>query len=101
MISIDGYTYDSADKESLTISTGENVINLYYTKRSDLSYTVNYLEKGTNEVLHEPKTENNQVFGSEIDAEDEVIEITGYTYDSANPEQITISTGNNQRRRTK
>ena len=32
-----------------------NVINFYYTKRTDLSYTVNYLEKGTNKVLANEK----------------------------------------------
>ena len=54
-IDIDGYNYNSVDKEKLVIGTRENVINIYYTKRNDLSYTVNYLEKGTNKVLHEQK----------------------------------------------
>ncbi|MFR3342332.1 MAG: hypothetical protein ACLTTE_06625, partial [Clostridia bacterium] len=56
VITIDGYNYDSVDKTTLTIGTSENVINIYYTKRTDLSYTVNYLEKDTNTVLHEAKT---------------------------------------------
>ena len=95
VIEIEGYTYDSADKETLTIGTGENIINLYYTKRNDLSYTVNYLEKGTNTVLHEPKTENNQTFGEVITSANEVITIDGYTYDSADKESLTITTGEN------
>ena len=50
VIDINGDKYDSDDKESIKITTGENVINIYYTKRNDLSYTVNYLEKGTNKT---------------------------------------------------
>ena len=29
VIEIDGYNYDSVDKETLTIQAGENVINIY------------------------------------------------------------------------
>ena len=95
VIAIDGYTYDSADKTTLTIGTGENVINLYYVKRTDLSYTVNYLEKGTNEVVKSAKTADNQTFGATISAADEVIAIDGYTYDSADPATLTIGTSSN------
>ncbi len=96
VITIDGYNYDSADKETLTIGTSENVINIYYTKRADLSYTVNYLEKGTNTVLQQAKTENNQVFGTEITSANEVITIDGYNYDSADKETLTIGTSTNE-----
>ena len=51
VIEIDGYNYDSVDKATLKITTGENVINIYYSKVTGLSYTVNYLEKGTNKAL--------------------------------------------------
>ena len=102
-ITIDGYDYDSADKETLTIGTGENVINLYYTKRTDLSYTVNYLEKGTKNVLHEQKVVGNQTFGTVITAsinnELEVIEkpvaITGYSCVEVDKETMTIGIANN------
>ena len=102
-ITIDGYDYDSADKETLTIGTGENVINLYYTKRTDLSYTVNYLEKGTNKVLHDAKKLENQTFGTVITAsinnELEVIEkpvaITGYSCVEVDKETMTIGIANN------
>ena len=52
VITIDGYTYDSTDKDSLTIGTGENVINLYYAKRTDLSYTVKYKEVDTKAEIY-------------------------------------------------
>ena len=29
VIDIDGYNYDSVDKDTMTIGTGENVINIY------------------------------------------------------------------------
>ena len=95
-IGIDGYNYDSADKEKLTIGTGENVLTLYYTKRTDLSYTVNYLEKDTNKVLHEQKVQGGMTFEDKITSADEVIDISGYNYDSVKPEEkLTIGTGEN------
>ena len=95
VIDIDGYNYDSVDKDNLTITTGENVINIYYTKRNDLSYTVNYLEKDTNIVLHEPKTTGNMTFGSTVASSKEIIDIDGYNYDSVDKETLTITTGEN------
>ena len=95
VIAIDGYNYDSADKEILTLGTGENVINLYYTKRTDLSYKVNYLEKDTNKVLSTQKVVNNQSFGTVINSADEIITIEGYDYDSADKTSLTIGTGTN------
>ena len=95
VVSIDGYNYDSADKESLTIGTGENVINLYYTKRTDLSYKVNYLEKDTNKELNKPKVVNGQTFKATINSASEVIKIYGYDYNSADKDTLTIGTGEN------
>ena len=95
VITIDGYNYDSVDKITLTIGTSENVINIYYTKRTDLSYTVNYLEKDTNTVLHEAKTVGNQIFGTIITSSDEVITIDGYNYDSVDKTTLTIGTSEN------
>ena len=95
VIEIDGYKYDSIDKDSLTITTGENVINIYYTKRTDLSYTVNYLEKGTDKVLHDQKVQNKMIFDATVDSADEVIDIDGYKYDSADKTSIKITTGEN------
>ena len=95
VIDIDGYNYDSVDKETLTIGTGENVINIYYTKRNDLSYTVNYLEKDTNKVLHEPKTQDGMTFEDVVNSRNYVIAIDGYNYDSVNKDTITIGAGEN------
>jgi len=95
VIEIDGYTYDSVDKDELTITTEENVLNIYYTKRNDLSYTVNYLESGTNTVLHNPKTQNEMTFETVIRAEDEVLDIEGYNYDYPDKYELVIGTEEN------
>ena len=94
-IDISGYNYDSVDPETLTIGTGENVINIYYTKRNDLSYTVNYLEKDTNKVLHDQKVQGGMTYEDTITSANEKIDISGYNYDSVDPETLTIGTGEN------
>ena len=63
-----------------------------FKPRTDLSYTVNYLEKGTNKVLHEAKTVENKTFKDVVNSADEVITIEGYTYDSASSDTLTIGT---------
>ena len=97
-VDIDGYVYDSANPDSITVGTdaSKNVINLYYTKRADLKYTVNYLEKDTNNVLQPAKTVENVTFKTEVTAESEKVEIDGYVYDSANPDSITVGTDASQ-----
>ena len=97
IIDIDGYVYDSADKESLLVreNEAENVINIYYTKRNDLSYKVNYLEKDTNKVIHDQKVVENVTFEDEITSANEVITIYGYNYDSVDKDILKISTGEN------
>lgn len=93
VIDIDGYNYDSVDKDTLTIGTGENVINIYYTKKTGLSYTVNYYWNGTTEKVADSKTEENQTF------EDVIIEapklIDGYTPISLERQELTITTDDN------
>ena len=92
IVAIDGYNYDSTDKVSITIGTGENVINIYYTKRSDLRYTVNYLEKGTDNILKAQKVVTNVVFDTEVIVDNEKIVIDGYVFDSASPESFRVGT---------
>lgn len=51
VIDIDGYNYDSVNIGSITISADvePNIINIFYNKKTDLKYTVNYLEKDSDE----------------------------------------------------
>ena len=93
-ITIDGYNYDSADKEELIIGLNENVINLYYAKRTDLSYTVKYLEKETNNVLEDAKVVENQTFGDKIT--ETAIEIDGYNKVAPTSGEVEITTGKNE-----
>ena len=95
---IDGYVFDKTEGKPLTITTdlSSNVIKVYYVKRADLSYTVNYLEKGTNKVLKTAKVVNNKAFNDVIRAEDEVEPISKYNYDSSDKETLTIGLDNSQ-----
>ena len=96
IIAIDGYVFNSVNPQELTITTGSNVINIYYTKRADLSYTVNYLEKDTNKVLNQSKEVKNVEFETVINASDEIITINGYKFVSADKNTIVINTENNE-----
>jgi len=91
VIAIDGYNYDSVNKATLKITTGENVINVYYTKREDLEYRINYLEKETNKVLHEAKADGSRSYGTKVLSNNEIIEIKGYKFDSSDKEKIVIN----------
>ena len=95
IIEIDGYVFNSVNPQELTITTGSNVINIYYTKRTDLSYTVNYLEKDTNKVLNQSKEVKNVEFETVINASNEIITINGYVFNSVNPQELTVGTNSN------
>ena len=89
----DGYntqgTINAAN--SLTeIGLTNNVVSVVLSKRTDLSYTVNYLEKGTNKILSAATVVRNKTFGDTITAAHEKIDIAGYKYDSVSPETLTI-----------
>lgn len=71
------------------------MLNLYYTKRTDLSYKVNYLEKDTDKVLSPQKVKDGMTFGTVITSSDEVIKIDGYNYDSVDKDTLEIGTGDN------
>ena len=101
-IDIDGYNKVNPTSANITITTGTNEYTFYYTKRNDLSYTVNYLEKGTNNVLHEAKTVGNQTFGTVVTASvtNDAIEkpeaIDGYNCVEVDKETLTIGTSTNE-----
>lgn len=96
IITINGYNYDSADKDKLTIGTDEskNVINIYYTKRTDLSYTVHYYLKNTTKQVADDKTVNGQTFNADVT--EKAIRISGYRVYGDSVKSITIGTGTNE-----
>ena len=78
----------------------ESRIKVNYEKRTDLSYTVFYIEKDTNVEIKASDRVENQTFDTQINAEDIVKTIDGFTYNSADPASITISTDEAQNRIT-
>ncbi|MEI3168061.1 MAG: MucBP domain-containing protein [Lachnospiraceae bacterium] len=91
-VTIDGYTYDQQSKD-IRVTTGTNELVFYYTKRADLSYTVRYLEKGTDTVLHETKTVENAIYDKTYT--EKAVTIDGYTYDQQSKD-IRVTTGTNE-----
>ena len=94
-IDIEGYNKVSDRAQSIVIGVNEeeNVINFYYTKRTDLSYTVNYIEQGTNEKIADSKQVDNQTFKDSVT--EETIEISGYYAVEPTEQTITIEVENN------
>ena len=93
---IDGYKCVEVNKETLTIGTdiSKNVINFYYTKRNDLSYTVYYKEQGTEKELANAKVVDGQKFGNVVT--ENAIDIDGYNKVNPTSADITITTGTNE-----
>ena len=85
------------DSSLTTVAIENNVVSVVLSKRNDLSYTVNYLEKGSNKELHTPTTVPNKTFNDTVNVSKEVkaIAIDGYNYDSADKETLTIGTSEN------
>lgn len=107
-IEIDGYNRVNPTSATITLGVSGNTINLYYTARVNVVYTVNYLEENTNDVLATVKTDiqytvnyleqgSNEVlaaaktgtgtFGTEVT--ETAIEIVGY--DKVDPTEVTLT----------
>ena len=65
-IDIDGYNKVNPTSAEITITTGTNEHTFYYTKRNDLSYTVYYKEKGTENELADAKEVKGQTLGEVV-----------------------------------
>ena len=87
-------THPDANSEGTIAADGTLKLALYYDLVKDLSYTVNYLEQGTNKVLHEAKTVNGQTFGADVT--ESAIEIDGYNKVDPVSDSITIGAENNR-----
>ncbi len=92
-IGVTGYNAAEPTSQTITIGVENNVINFYYTKKGDLTYTVNYLEQGTNAVLATAKTEGGQTFKSEVT--ENAIDIAGYNKVAPTTQTIIIEAENN------
>ena len=90
---IDGYVKVEPSSKSIKIDLNNNIINFYYTKRTDLSYTVEYYFNGTKD---NSLTEivNNQTFNDEITSYPDKIK-AGYKLEKVETLPLTITTGEN------
>ena len=89
---ISGYTVDKAIVSG-SMPARDVIETVTYTKRSDLSYTVNYYWNGTGTKVKEPKIVDGQTFESSVTEAPETIE--GYTPVSGVSKTITIGVENN------
>ena len=89
---IDGYTPDFGVVSGEMPGYARTVI-VTYTKRTDLSYTVNYYWNGTTQNVAESKTVNDQTFNASVT--ESPIEVDGYTAVSNDSQNLTIGTGAN------
>lgn len=95
-------TITVTDKNSYTYPAKDNVkadikVTVTTQKRTDLSYTIKYVEKGTTKEIIASATVDNQEFGAEIDSSTITDpEITGFKYDSRTPDTLTIGADVNQ-----
>lgn len=79
-----------------TVSGGQTyVYTAHWKYNENLSYTVKYLEKGTNNVLHTDKIEANITFGTQVIAGNEIIGIPGYVFDYAADSSIIVGMDEN------
>jgi len=91
----EGYTFKGWDKEIPETMPAENItITAIWEVRSDLTYIVNYIDKDTNEII-DFKTVESQLYGAEIEAQKEIIEISEYIYDSVSADKIVIGLDGN------
>ncbi len=82
-----GYKLDETNSTALpfTVTASKNVIRIYYIPRTDIAYTVNYLEQGTDKVLATAKT-GTGTFGTEVT--ENAIDIDGYN--KVDPTEVKI-----------
>lgn len=90
---IDGYTADT------TVVSGtmpaENVeVTVTYSKRTDLSYTVNYYWNDTTTTVADSKTVTGQTFNASVT--ESPVAVTGCTPVNTDSKTITIDTGKNE-----
>lgn len=95
-------TITVTDKNSYTYPAKDNVkadikVTVTTQKRTDLSYTIKYIEKGTTNEIMASTTVDNQEFGAEIVTSTITApEIAGFGYDSCTPNTLTIGADVNQ-----
>ena len=90
---INGYTPDKP-VVSGTMTAGGVTETVTYTKRADLSYTVNYYWNETQVKVAVSKTVDNQTFNASVT--ESPIAVEGYTVVNGAEQPLTIGTGTNE-----
>ena len=90
---IEGYT-PSKDTVSGTMPAENVVETVAYTKRTDLSYTVNYYWNDTTTTVADSKTVTGQTFNASVT--ESPVAVTGCTPVNTDSKTITIDTGKNE-----
>ena len=101
VVNIPGYNFDDVSTvDSITINKNNKVLKLFYTKKTDIPYTVKYLDFVTNNdlssfVAEADKDKVNAIkkakFGKTIKASQEKVSIVGYDFLKAVPKSIKIA----------
>lgn len=81
------YTYPAMDSV-----TGNIAVIVKTDKRSDLSYTVKYVDKNTGSEIQSSVVKGDKTFGDKVTGESEQVTIANYTYVEAKPDPLTIGT---------
>ena len=89
---INGYTADKTTVSG-TMQSNDVTETVTYTKRADLSYTVNYYWNTTTDKVAESKMVDNQTFNASVT--ESPIAVEGYTAVSSDSTNLTIGTGAN------
>ncbi len=89
---ISGYTVDKATVSG-SMPAQDVIVTVTYTKRSDLSYTVNYYWNGTDTKVKESKKVDGKTFQESVT--ESPVTIEGYTPVSNDTATITIGVENN------
>ena len=87
-----GYNLVVSGTQNIQIQKGENVATFYYTKRTDMRYTVRYLEQGTDASVHPEKTVNGQTFKASVT--ETAPDIEGYMHAGATSMEVTVDADN-------
>ena len=93
-INIPGYDAVNPASQTFTLQLENNEITFYYTKSTNLKYTIHYREQETNNQLADDKVVGNKVLGSTVF--EYAIDIEGYTKIEPTRAKIIITSDTNE-----
>ena len=100
-VDIDGYVFDSVDKDELIVDKNNTSINFYYVKDNNLpdeiTYDVSliYVDENNNEI-YEMKVFPSILENTNIDSSKYVLHIEGYEFIKVTPENLIVDKDNNK-----